>query len=93
MDWNHAQPVMGVLWGAEVLALKSDWPEYPFSDMESGPGRHDLQLVGAISAVLNAVSIYGYSPVLNFSYATNTSNIALYDSRTLGIGISIRSRF
>ena len=39
------------------------------------------------------VSIYGFSPVLNISYATNASNIDLYDSRTLGVGLSIRSRF
>jgi hypothetical protein len=89
LDWNHAQPVAGVLWGAGISALKSDWAASPYTF----DGRQDLQLVAQISAELSSVSVYGYSPVLNLSYATNASNIDVYDSETLGIGISIRSRF
>jgi len=89
LNWNHAQPVLGTIWGAGLSARQSNWAQSPY-DPE---GRHDLQLVAQISAELSVVSIYGFSPVLNISYATNTSNIDLYDSRTLGVGLSIRSRF
>ena len=88
-DWTHAAPVLGVQWSAGLSGTKSDFAQSPYTL----DGRHDLQLVAEVSAVLTAVSIYGYSPVLNLSYATNTSNIDLYDSRTLAVGISIRSRF
>ena len=89
LDWSHAKPVLGTIWGAGISAEQSDWALSPYT----ADGRHDLQLVAQISAELSAVSVYGFSPVLNISYATNASNIDLYDSATFGVGISFRSRF
>lgn len=89
LNWNHAQPVAGTIWGAGLSVQQSHWAQSPYDPT----GRQDLELVAQISAELSVVSIYGFSPVLNISYATNTSNIDLYDSRTFGVGVSIRSRF
>ena len=86
LNWNHAQPVLGTIWGAGLSAQQSHWAQSPYDPS----GRQDLQLVAQISAELSVVSIYGFSPVLNISYATNTSNIDLYDSRTLGVGFRIK---
>jgi tetratricopeptide (TPR) repeat protein len=93
LDFTHAAPVAGAQWSAGVSALKADWADSLYDDALTGQGRHDLQLVAEVSALLTSVTVYGYSPVVTFSYSTNSSNIDLYDSRSLGVGISIRSRF
>lgn len=89
IEWNRAAPVLGMGLG---LALKAEQRDYAQSPYDAS-GRHDVRLTASITAELNQISYFGFSPVLTLNLSQNNSNIGLYDTRTTGLGLSIESRF
>jgi hypothetical protein len=56
-------------------------------------GRHDQRLSSSVTATLQKLTYLGFSPVLSLDLARNVSNVALYDTETLGLSVSVKSRF
>ena len=89
LGWRAARPVAGLGLAANLSARVAD---YDLSRYASN-GRHDQRLSGSLSATLQRLSYLGFSPVLSLDVARNVSNVALYDTETVGISLSVKSRF
>jgi tetratricopeptide (TPR) repeat protein len=89
-SYDIGRPLMGVIWSGTLGATFETYPYSPFSATLS---RQDTGLSLGLSAEVGTVSVYGFSPVITLAYALTNSNVDLYDTKSLGIGISVRSRF
>lgn len=89
-SYDIGHPVMGMIWSG---SLGASFENYPYSPFSATLTRQDTGLSAGISAEVGTVSIYGFSPVVSLAYSFTNSNVALYDTKSLGLGVSIRSRF
>ncbi len=89
LGWQAAEPIAGIGLGASVAVQMADYDLSPFT----ATGRQDHRLSGSLTATLHRLSYLGFSPVLALDVARNVSNVALYDSETAGISLSVKSRF
>lgn len=89
VDWQKASPVLGTAVAARLGVETRDFDTSPFSL----DGRQDVRLSAGVSVTLRQIDYMGFSPMIEFSASDTRSNIALHDSRDLGVGISIRSNF
>ena len=89
LDWQARHPVAGFSLGAGLSLRGAD---YGLS-LYSRHGRQDVRWAASLSATVDQITYLGFSPVLSLEFARNNSNIALYDTQTVGIGLSVRSRF
>ena len=89
LDWQHAKPVLGMGLAASLGVARTDYQKSSFTF----DGRHDVQVTASLSATLNKIGYLGFSPVLSVTYARNTSNIPFDNTRTFGLGLSVKSRF
>jgi Surface lipoprotein assembly modifier len=86
LGWKTANPVAGLGLGASFSARVADYDA-------SILGRHDHRLSGSVTATLQRLTYLGFSPVLSLDIARNVSNVALFDTETVGISLSVKSRF
>ena len=89
LDWQARHPVAGFALGAGLSLRGADYGR----SLYSGHGRQDVRWAASLSATLDQITYLGFSPVLSLEFARNNSNISLYDTQTVGIGLSVRSRF
>lgn len=89
LGWQAAEPVAGLGLGASLSARIADYAISPYTSN----GRHDRRLSGSLTATLQRLTYLGFSPVLALDVARNVSNVALYDTETVGISLSVKSRF
>ena len=89
LDWTRAKPLIGM---AISGAFDFEARDYPVS-LYTTSGRQDQKFSLTLSAELRQIDYLGFSPVISLTAARNISNVALYTSETLGIGLSIASRF
>lgn len=89
LDWQRAQPVLGMAIGAAFGVTASDYAEFSFSTT----GRHDVRVAASLTAELRQIGYMGFSPVLALDLSRNNSNIALYATQTVGISLSVKSNF
>lgn len=89
LDWVRAKPV----WGAGLsLGLSAEMRDYDHSPFDPD-GRQDVRLGTQMSVALNGLDYMGFVPVVTLQAQKVQSNVPLYRSDTVGIGITIRSRF
>ena len=89
LAWQAAAPVAGIGLGASVSLQMAGYDMSPYT----ANGRQDQRLGGSLTATLQRLSYLGFSPVLSLDVARNASNVALYDTETIGISVSVKSRF
>ncbi|HCZ00399.1 MAG: hypothetical protein A3D16_01305 [Rhodobacterales bacterium RIFCSPHIGHO2_02_FULL_62_130] len=89
LDYTRARPVLGVVLAGN-LGLEAR--DYPVSPYDIG-GRQDFRLSAGLSATLTQISYMGFSPVLSVTMAQARSTVAIYETQTLGVGLSVRSNF
>ncbi len=89
LGWRTSHPVAGVSLGANVSVQASDYAASPYTSV----GRQDLHWQASLQATVNKMTYLGFAPVLSLDFARNDSNVALYDTQTLGLGLSVASRF
>ena len=89
VTWSAAKPVLGMDLSATAQIGKLDYAEsfYAFA------GRHDTKAGLTVTTGLNSLEYMGFVPVLTVNAGQNWSNIGLYDSTSLGIGLGITSKF
>lgn len=89
LGWQASEPVAGLGLGASLSARVADYDASPYTTN----GRHDTRLSASLTATLHNVSYLGFSPVLSLDLARNDSNVAVYDTETLGLSLTVKSRF
>ena len=89
LAWQAAEPVAGLALGASLSARVADYDLSPYTTN----GRHDRRFSGSLTATLQRLTYLGFSPVLSLDVARNVSNVALYDTETVGISLKVKSRF
>ena len=89
VTWQAGKPVAGISLGANVAVRRADYAASPYRAM----GRQDLRWQASLQATVNAATYLGFAPVVSLDFARNASNVSLYDTETLGISVSIASRF
>lgn len=89
LDWTKNQPVLGARFTLGVWAEARDYQ----SSRYSMDGRQDQTVGAALSMAFEKVDYMGFVPVVTLKAAKTNSNIGLFDSETLGVGFSVRSKF
>ncbi len=89
LDWTRREPVMGA---RLALGLWAEMKDYSLSRY-SPDGRLDEGVGAELSLAFEKVDYMGFIPVVTLSGSRTRSNISLYDSQSLGVGFSIRSKF
>ncbi|MBD3763994.1 MAG: hypothetical protein IE927_04450 [Rhodobacterales bacterium] len=89
-DWQRAAPLpMDLRLGLSLGVEARDYAISPYT----ADGRQDLRLTGAVSLGLERLDYLGFHPVLRIEAGQVRSNVALYDSQTLGLSLGLRSSF
>lgn len=91
LDWDRARPVLA---GTATLSLGlwAETRDYAQSRYAAG-GREDVTLGAEVSLGFEKVDYMGFIPVMTLGAQRTDSNVSLYDSETLGLGLAIRSKF
>jgi hypothetical protein len=89
LDWALAKPVLGSKLRLGLTAEQRDYDRSPFSST----GRHDTLLAASAEFALEQVDYMGFIPVISLEASRTDSNISLYQGNSLGLGLSIQSKF
>ena len=89
LGWRASHPVGGVTLGVNVSVRGADYAASPYT----ATGRQDLHWQASVQATVNKMTYLGFAPVLSLDLARNDSNVALYDTQTFGLSLSVASRF
>lgn len=88
-DYALAQPVGGAKLGLHANAEARDYESSPYDPS----GREDLKLGVGVSALLQELDYMGFAPEVSLNATRTNSNIALFETRDLGVSIGLRSAF
>ncbi len=89
LDWARAKP----LWQTRLSAgFSVEAADYGTS-LYALDGRHDVAIAANIGFAFQQIDYMGFIPVLSLQAQHTKSNIELYQSNTLGIGVSVQSKF
>ena len=89
LGWQARDAVAGVALGAAVSLRGASYAASPYA----ADGRRDVRWTARVTGTVEAISYLGFSPVVSLEVARNVSTVSLYDTRTLGLGLSVQSRF
>ena len=89
LNYAHAKPLLGTKLSAGLSVETADYAQSPFSIK----GRDDLTLGANISLAFENIDYMGFIPVISVDASHTNSNIELYQSNSLGVGLSIQSKF
>ncbi len=89
LGWQANTSVKGFDLSGSVSLRGANYAASPYT----ADGRQDLRWTARLTASVDRLSYLGFTPVLSLELARNTSNVALYDTQTLGLGLSVKSRF
>ena len=79
--------------GADLsLGMGVAFRDYDVS-RHSPSGRQDRRIFADATATFRNIDYYGFNPALTLSASKTDSNIGLYDTRRIGVGLGIRSSF
>lgn len=90
VGWEFADPLPGEITLSASAGL--GYRTYPDSNYATG-GRKDHTRVADISFGFNRLTYLGFVPTLSLTAARTRSNAALFDTRSLGVGIGYESAF
>lgn len=89
LSWQAQAPIMGLDLGASLSVRSADYTASPYTPT----GRQDLRWAASLSAQVEKLSYLGFAPVLSLDFSRNNSNVSLYDTQTVGVSLSVKSRF
>lgn len=89
LGWQAKAPILGLDLGGSLSLRGADYAASPYT----ATGRQDLRWAASLSAQVAKISYLGFAPVLSLDFSRNDSNISLYDSQTVGLSLSVKSRF
>ena len=88
-EYFLARPVLGAHLSAGLMITRQD---YPVSFYRAA-GRHDRSAELFLEARLEPLSVYGFSPVVSLRGRRTRSNIELFTSDEVSLGLGFRSDF
>ena len=88
-SWTKSEPVFGL---GLSLGLGIEQRDYARSAL-SPDGRDDLSLRAKANLAIESIDYLGFMPVVSLEAERTRSNVSIYRSRSLGLGVSIRSKF
>ena len=88
-DYALARPVAGAKLGLHFNAEARDYDSSPYDPS----GREDLKLGIGVSALLQDLDYMGFAPEVSLNATRTNSNVALFETRDLGVSIGLRSAF
>ena len=86
--------VFGETWNDVKFSLNAsrEWRDYgPI--LLAPDGRSDMKTTVSLNAAVRGFDIYGFHPTVTLSSTHNQSNIALYETKSFGIGFGFASSF
>lgn len=89
MNWSKADPIFGLGVSAE---LGVETRNYARAVLSSN-GREDISISAQANLSLQKLDYMGFMPMFSLNAERTRSNIPLYRSQSLGVGLSIRSKF
>jgi tetratricopeptide (TPR) repeat protein len=89
LDWDRGRPVLGAALSLGVWAETRDYARSRYSV----EGREDMAWGGELSVGFEKIDYMGFVPVMTIEAQKTDSTIGLFDSETLGLRLSIRSKF
>ncbi|NEX47769.1 surface lipoprotein assembly modifier [Pseudotabrizicola algicola] len=89
LTWTKAEPVRGIGLSAGMGLAARDYDRAALSP----DGRQDVTLRAEANLALQELDRMGFMPVLSVRAERTRSNIALHRAQSLGLGLSIRSKF
>lgn len=89
LDWVRAKPVFGTQISAGLSVETSRYS----ASLYALNGRDDVTVAANVSMAFKDIDYMGFIPVLNLEAQRTDSNVSLYQSDTLGLGLSIQSKF
>lgn len=89
LDWIRRERVLGAQFS---LGLWAEARDYNASRYISG-GREDRMFGGELSMVFEQADYMGFVPVMTLGTQRTDSNVGLFESDSLGVSVSVRSKF
>jgi hypothetical protein len=89
LGYTRAAPVLGVALAANLGVEARDYGFSPYTS----DGRQDLRLSAGVQATLTKIDYMGFSPVLSVSVQEARSTVSIYQTQTVGFGLSVQSNF
>ncbi len=89
VNWSHAKPVLGMAVSAAFSLQGRDYARSRYSP----DGREDVSLSADLNLAFPKIDYMGFMPVMTIEASKTRSNISLNRSRSLGIGLTIQSKF
>lgn len=87
-----AEPVAGARLSAALGFSYRDYPVF-FNNVFSTTGRQDATVSASVDIALPQLGAYGFEPVVTLKGSQTHSNVSRYETRALGLGISLQSSF
>jgi hypothetical protein len=89
LGWQAGKTLAGLGLGAQLSARLAEYDASPYTS----DGRQDLRFGLGVTATLKELTYLGFAPVLSLDMARNASNVARFDTETMGLSLSVKSRF
>lgn len=89
LGWTSGKPMAGFTPGAVLSVRGADYSASPYTMT----GRQDTRWVASVNATINQMTYLGFAPFISLDYSRNVSNVSLYDTESLGVSVSVKSRF
>lgn len=87
-----AEPIAGARLSAALGFSYRDYPVF-FNNIFNTTGRQDKTLSASVDLALPELGAYGFEPVVTLKGSQTHSNVSRYETRALGLGISLQSSF
>lgn len=83
LDWQAGRNLAGIGLSAHLGVTGANYQS----------GREDGRLRASLEAEVTRASWLGFAPVVSVNWSRGNSNLVIHDTETLGLGLTIRSRF
>ena len=92
LRYLKAEPVAGARVSAALGLGYRDYPVF-FSGVFGDSGRQETAISASVDLALPAFGAFGFEPVVTLKGSRTLSNVSRYDTKALGLGVSLRSSF
>lgn len=97
---NYSQTRLGLRYGFAramagaciSLSLAVNRVSFPYSPY-AATGRHDTTVTGSATAVFRDAELYGFLPIMGLEVRRTLSNVDIFDRRSIGLRLGVRSEF
>ncbi|MBT0958630.1 DUF560 domain-containing protein [Alphaproteobacteria bacterium KMM 3653] len=93
LGYAKAEAVGGIRLSGNLAYRENYYPDYSLGIIASPDGRTDKRLSATLNAEIEAVSVYGFTPVVTLYGERTNSNYSRFETEDLGLSLGFRSAF